>query len=170
MGLSTRAVSFHWIRTPRARILTMHRDLDALAVYETATSVLSVQAPTRYAVRQVLDQELQASIARRENEARQARFQGGNPLGNDVPSTRVDKEAIEQKRLKVLALADRVRKDFFGRVIEEKQQQEGEGEGNGRGAGRAAQDQPMRVWVSYNEGLNNAVRKPISLQELMRGM
>ncbi|PNH40799.1 hypothetical protein VD0004_g6252 [Verticillium dahliae] len=156
-------------RTPQW-VYRLEPDLDALAVYETATSVLSVQAFTRYAVRQVLDQELQASIARRENEARQARFQGGNPLGNDVPSTRVDKEAIEQKRLKVLALADRVRKDFFGRVIEEKPLQEGEGEGNGRGAGRAAQDQPMRVWVSYNEGLNNAVRKPISLQELMRGM
>ncbi|CRK23451.1 hypothetical protein BN1708_013687 [Verticillium longisporum] len=154
-------------RTPQW-VYRLEPDLDALAVYETATSILSVQAPTRYAVRQVLDQELQASIARRENEARQARFQGGNPLGNDVPSTRVDKEAIEQKRLKVLALADRVRKDFFGRVIEEKQLQEGEGDGHG--AGRAAQDQPMRVWVSYNEGLNNAVRKPISLQELMRGM
>ncbi|CRK40365.1 hypothetical protein BN1723_004795 [Verticillium longisporum] len=154
-------------RTPQW-VYRLEPDLDALAVYETATSMLSVQAPTRYAVRQVLDQELQASIARRENEARQARFQGGNPLGNDVPSTRVEKAAIEHKRLKVLALADRVRKDFFGRVIEEKPLQEGEGDGHG--ADRAAQDQPIRVWVSYNEGLNNAVRKPISLQELMRGM
>ncbi|KAM0279850.1 hypothetical protein ACHAQH_004401 [Verticillium albo-atrum] len=154
-------------RTPQW-VYRLEPDLDALSVFETATSLLSVQAPTRYAVRQVLDQELQASTVRRENEARQARFQGGNPLGNDVPSTRVEKESVEQKRLKVLALANRAKKDFFGRIIEEKPLQEVEGDENG--AARAVREQPVRIWVSYHEGLNNAVRKPISLQELMKGM
>ncbi|KAM0323465.1 hypothetical protein ACHAQA_008744 [Verticillium albo-atrum] len=152
-------------RTPQW-VYRLEPDLDGLAVFETAAAVLSAQAPTRYAVRQVLDQELQASTVRRENEARQARFQGGNPFGNDIPTTRVEKENIEHKRLKVLALANRVKKDFFGRVVEAPPP---ELDVNGD-AMDAAPEQELRVWVTYNEGLNNAVRKPISLQELMRGM
>ena len=56
----------------------VHSDLDVLATFETAGAhILAAQAPTRFAVRQVLDQELYKTKVNRENAARQARFRAG---------------------------------------------------------------------------------------------
>ena len=33
-----------------------------------------------------------------------------------------------------------------------------------------AEDESGRVWVSFHEGFSNAVRKPITLAELMKGL
>ncbi|UQC89766.1 ATPase [Colletotrichum lupini] len=157
-------------------VYRMEPDLDALAVYETAGNlVLSSQAPTRYAVRQVLDQELQKTIILREAAARQARFKVGGPLGGaeDTPSQqqqRADKENMikEQERI----LASSVKKDFFGRVIPARPL----GEMDGNAKRKKTHDHheggksDNKVWVTYHEGLNNAVRKPISLLEFMKGL
>ena len=90
--------------------------------------LLSSQAPTRYAVRQVLDQELRRTVALRENHARQARFQAGADSSAAPPSAAAaataktaaelaarlhphdDKENGSDKTL--------VKKDFFGRVVQ----------------------------------------------------
>ncbi|KAK1531415.1 ATPase [Colletotrichum paranaense] len=157
-------------------VYRMEPDLDALAVYETAGNlVLSSQAPTRYAVRQVLDQELQKTIILREAAARQARFKVGGPLGGaeDTPSQQqqqADKENMikEQERI----LASSVKKDFFGRVIPARPL----GEMDGNAKRKKTHDHheggksDNKVWVTYHEGLNNAVRKPISLLEFMKGL
>lgn len=63
-----------------------------------------------------------------------------------------------------------VKRDFFGRPIavpvvgsvDESAQKSREG-------GRAEQG-GGKVWVMYHEGFSNAVRKPITLAELVRGM
>lgn len=60
-----------------------------------------------------------------------------------------------------------VKRDFFGRVIEvrtlnleEKSEER-----------RAIQAEKERnIWVTYHEGLNNAVKKPMSLQEFMASL
>lgn len=72
-----------------------------------------------------------------------------------------------------------VKRDFFGRVIVlgEKNGNATAAAGGGDGKeskrkGRsdvAGDEKDIRVWVTYHEGINNAVRKPISLEEFMRG-
>ncbi|KAF7546574.1 hypothetical protein G7Z17_g8340 [Cylindrodendrum hubeiense] len=150
-------------------VYRMDPDLDLLATFETAASLLLPSAaPTRYAVRQVLDQELKLTIAAREALARQARFKAGNPLGHDDHAF-VDKENATKNRAlaKIAAAKDAtlIKRDFFGRIIEARPlavQTEEQ---------RARQEEKERkVWVTYHEGLNNAVRKPMSLGEFMRGL
>ncbi|KAK3390303.1 hypothetical protein B0H63DRAFT_507677 [Podospora didyma] len=160
-------------------VYRMEPDVDALATFESAGAyVLASQAPTRYAVRQVLDQELQRTIAFRENEARQARFKlGAKPgaAGEDYVfdpshSTNYDKEnamvvGMSRGDAKKMALLTAVKKDFFGRVVVEKIRPLAEVDANAR----KRKEEEAKVWVTYHEGINNAVRKPISLEEFMRG-
>lgn len=134
-----------------------------------------MQAPTRYAVRQVLDQELQKTIALREAAARQARFKAGNAEGvqdeyhfDDKENVTV-KEGTKTKQFFATGTGGSdVKRDFFGRVIAEKPAPLGQTDGN---AGAGASVKPaIKVWVTFHEGQNNAVRKPISLKEFLRGL
>ncbi|ROT41805.1 hypothetical protein SODALDRAFT_269415 [Sodiomyces alkalinus F11] len=149
-------------------VYRLEPDLDALAMFETASSIISSQAPTRYAVRQVLEQELNATIARREKEARQARLRGGQPLSHERPTEPDDKENLRQKKESNTVLPVGFKKDFFGRIIETRPLQELDP--NSAERMMKASMGKRKVWVTYHEGMNNAVRKPISLQELMKGM
>jgi chromosome transmission fidelity protein 18 len=142
-----------------------------LATYESAgAQVLASQAPTRYAVRQVLDQELYKTMTARENTARQARFKAGHVLGTpeDFPFDDKENKAKPGPKTKNAGPATRVKRDFFGRIIEARPMQDLDGNAvqGSRQKLVATQD---KVWVSYHEGLNNAVRKPISLEEFLRG-
>lgn len=147
-------------------------DLDLLATFETSASVLhGTQAPTRYAVRQVLDQELQKANLLRENTARQARFRAGNPQASEdyIFDNKENSKVVNNA---VPAIA--VKRDFFGRVIQAAPRPLSESDGNsadkrtagGKSLGRAE----AKIWVTYHEGMNNAVRKPITLDELLRGL
>ncbi|KAK4982822.1 Chromosome transmission fidelity protein 18 [Elasticomyces elasticus] len=157
-------------------------------------------AKVRFAVRMVLDREWKAEGVRREEGARRARYLNGREEeGEDGEAAVADKAVggkqevgqsdAHTKRKKAAA----VKRDFFGRTVadrptssavvpptklapgeeaqrsttqkqqqqqqEEKEKEEGEG---GGGVGR--------VWVSFHEGFSNAVRKPLTLAELMRGV
>ncbi len=177
-----------------------------LSTFETASTAPT--APTRYAVRQVLDQEYQKDILRRQNEARQARYHaGGNSTiqGSPLNPSHVDHHhrhnrgaehmfpKDDENILQATQKPKRLKRDFFGRVIENEalpgstkldangEDNAGEGEGargkkrkmtttgNGAGGG-VGKSGPNRVWISYHEGFSNAVRKPISLKEFMRGL
>ncbi|TPX12036.1 uncharacterized protein E0L32_007339 [Thyridium curvatum] len=164
-------------------VYRMDPDLDVLCAYETAGAyVLASQAPTRYAVRQVLDQELQKTLAARETAARQARFKAGNTLGiheddfhfDDKENKGGAKEA--EAKLSAAAAAASVKRDFFGRVIAEPARPLQDVNGNAghkknrsvdHGAGLKQEER--KVWVTFHEGLNNAVKKPISLEDFLRG-
>lgn len=156
------------------------RDLDALTNFETAGNLLTTQAPTRYAVRQVIDQELQASLVRRENAARQSRFRsGGDPsAGDEIFVTPEDKENERKKKKQeekeALLKSSAVKRDFFGRIIETRPLQEVDGNATCEKKKRQEKEREKReerkVWVTYHEGMNNAVRKPISLAELVSGL
>lgn len=151
----------------------LRRDLESLGTFETAGAyVLAQQAPTRYAVRQVLDQELQKTIAMRENAARQARLRYGG--GSDIPDDFVfEDKTVNANRPTLLGLvAPSVKKDFFGRVISEAPEPLGERDAN-QGARKprgSAKAEKIFSWVTFNEGLNNAVTKPVSLRELLSGL
>lgn len=129
------------------------------------------QAPTRYAVRQVLDQELQKANSLRENAARQARYKAGNPQASE-DYVFDDKENAKVVKNAVPAIP--VKRDFFGRVIQTAPRPLSESDGNSadkRRAGRESLDKAeAKIWVTYHEGMNNAVRKPITLDELLRGL
>lgn len=166
-------------------VYRMDPDIESLATYETAGAyVLAAQAPTRYAVRQVLDQELVKTIAQRESASRQARLRAGGfsgtgtrPQGEYVfdddkenaGGAAAGKSAVE--KMKALMMGTSVKKDFFGRVIVDKSAWAlGEVNGNGGARKKTKESEKGRVWVTYHEGLNNAVRKPISLEEFLRGL
>lgn len=154
-----------------------------LSTFETAGAhVLAAQIPVRYAVRQVLDQELQKTIAQRETAARQARFRAG--LGGAAGPGDQHHDAVllphddkennataagggGQKALPIMPTI--VKKDFFGRVVVEKPLAEVDGNAGGQRKGQVADKGENKVWVTYHEGLNNAVRKPITLEDFLRG-
>ncbi|KAI0193254.1 hypothetical protein EV127DRAFT_12786 [Xylaria flabelliformis] len=154
-------------------VYRMEPDLDLLATFETSAAVVhGTQAPTRYAVRQVLDQELQKANLLRENAARQARYKAGNPHGSD-DYVFDDKENANVAKGQALP-AIQVKKDFFGRVIKLEARPLSESDGNSADK-RKTGSKPLgkeetKVWVTYHEGMNNAVRKPITLDELLRGL
>ncbi|KAK7432602.1 Chromosome transmission fidelity protein 18 [Neonectria magnoliae] len=152
-------------------VYRMDPDLDALATFETAaTLLLASQAPTRYAVRQVLDQELKLTIAAREALARQARFKAGNPLGHDETIFDNKEKAVKHKALAIAEAAKQatlVKRDFFGRVVEVRMLNLDE-KSEERLAMQAEKER--NIWVTYHEGLNNAVKKPMSFQEFMASL
>ncbi len=130
------------------------------------------QAPTRYAVRQVLDQERQKASLLRENAARQARYKAGNPHASE-DYIFDDKENATAGKENVLPTVP-VKKDFFGRVIQAAVRPLSESDGNSadksKTSGNALGKTETKIWVTYHEGMNNAVRKPITLDELLGGL
>jgi chromosome transmission fidelity protein 18 len=117
----------------------------------------------------VLDQEYQKNIIVRENAARQARYKAGNP-DDDIECS------ISNKEHKGHHAQERVlgaKKDFFGRVVREEVMPLGEIDGNAQAEGKAGKKDfkdDNKVWVSFHEGFSNAVRKPITVEELLRGL
>lgn len=123
----------------------------------------------RYAVRQVLDQELQKTIALRDTAAARARFTAGGGSDDhaalDELHSHGDKENADKKK-PVVVPTTLVKRDFFGRVIVEVPLYDVDGNE------KAKAEEPVanQVWVTYHEGLNNAVKKPLMLEEFLRGL
>jgi chromosome transmission fidelity protein 18 len=118
----------------------------------------------------VLDQEYQKNIIVRENTARQARYKAKNPEDDVEFSIRKQKEDkghhAEERGLGP-------KKDFFGRLVREAlplQEIDGNAESDGKSRkGKDGKDD-NKVWISFHEGFSNAVRKPITIEELLRGL
>ena len=159
-------------------VYRMEPPLDDLSVFKTAAKSggggggSAAPTPTRYAIRQALDQEYQKFLLRRESDARQARYSaGGRGLATDIVSTHNHADDIPSgKPIKPAAAAGQKR-DFFGRIITDPTRPSSKNgdagiDTNDRG-GKA--EEKGKIWVSFHEGYSNAVRKPITLEELMRG-
>ena len=147
-------------------IYRMEPSLDELGTFETGGKGFGESAgKTRYAVRQVLDQEWRKEEKKRAEAARLARFSGSaaNGVGKAVGGGDDENTAPERKAKEVVV----VKRDFFGRPVEvaqpgsarEKEEEKGKKESEDR-----------RVWVTYHEGFSNAVRKPVTLAELMKDL
>ena len=131
-------------------------------------------APVRYAIRQVLDQELSKESLRRQAESQQAKYSkdSGDKSKKPGPGTGDEDKENEDKLSKSL-LDKGAKRDFFGRIINESRRVSGDdNEDNGRmeSAKGPTKERDDTVWVSYHEGFSNAVRKPISLGELLAGL
>lgn len=115
--------------------------------------------PVRYAVRQVLDQEYRKETTRKHSEAltsSKADKKNGKADGGNAGKNATLKDAPGIKR------------DFFGRIIQkpEPQSQTSDGIPMQNETSKAGR----KVWITYHDGFSNAVRKPISLSELMAGL
>lgn len=153
----------------RAFTEKLNRPLDNLAVFETAFQS-GPTAPARYAIRQALDQEYQKYLLRQTAEARQARYQAGGGIESEAKSGLDDKENTDPQAEEKQSKPKAGKRDFFGRIIHEAQPVSVEGHGaKQREAKTEETNKDGKVWVSFHEGFSNAVRKPITLQELMRG-
>ena len=151
------------------------RPLDTLAVCETASQI-GPAAPTRYAIRQALDQEYQKFLIKRNNEARQARYNVGHALGEEGKG---DFDGAEQEYRRAEENAGKEKpeapkRDFFGRIVDGALRpalsdgKELDGQSHQRTSKSEAEAGDRMVWVSFHEGFSNAVRKPIPLDELLR--
>jgi chromosome transmission fidelity protein 18 len=139
----------------------MEPPLDQLASFETLNA--KKDEKVRYAVRSVLDAEWKKESARMDAEARKRR---GGQLGADVPLA-VEDEKNQARAVK--PAGEEVTRDFFGRVIKSRPPTEGK-EPIEKKAINSKRGDEGRIWVSFNEGFSNAVRKPITLDDLMRGL
>ena len=120
----------------------------------------------------MLEQEWGKEERRRAEKARQARFTGG---GNADISTAVRSAVSSEgvggggaKHDGVGRAKTNVKRDFFGRAVAAKVV-EGESEEVRRVREEKAKEEG-KVWVSYHEGFSNAVRKPLTLKELMKDL
>ena len=144
-----------------------YRPLDTLTNFQMGKTS-SVTPPVRYSIRQVLDQELRKEKLLQNSAARHARStlfdRSGVHTTNDDNKENAD--AAVDKETKVKTTQAGAKRDFFGRIINNTRP-------TSAGKGVTTQKEALmkmdkeRVWISFNEGYSNAVRKPITLKELM---
>ncbi|KAJ4288942.1 Chromosome transmission fidelity protein 18 [Kalmusia sp. IMI 367209] len=139
-------------------VLRMEPALDSLAAFETLAG--KKDDKVRYAVRSVLETEWKKESVRIDAEARKRR---GGHLDDDAVETTKEEVDLEQAAKDI---EKAVKRDFFGRVVKERPV----GEGVKRGGEGGEGGNEGRIWVSFHEGFSNAVRKPITIDELMRGL
>ncbi|KAG9607039.1 P-loop containing nucleoside triphosphate hydrolase protein, partial [Aureobasidium melanogenum] len=156
---------------PNTYVYRMEPAIDCISVFETLDTKAAGLAPvdrTRFAVRQVLDQEFGIAAKKSAEAARVNRGAAATitSLGEVVAGAAVPSLSREDSK--------KLKRDFFGRVIaEEKQEEEGDGEGEAKNKKQKTEDtggDKERVWVTFHEGYSNAVRKPVSLKELLGAM
>ncbi|KAK5954602.1 Chromosome transmission fidelity protein 18 [Knufia fluminis] len=167
--------------------LRMEPPIDTLSTYHISSTTKSTTAtttqPTRYAIRQVLDQELRKEKLLQASQIRLARG-GGALTGSLLPVAETDdKENLspsttDQKPTKM-------KRDFFGRPVVNHSLPTPPPETGAKidastiakstavkGKARTetnVEGEEGRIWMSFHEGFSNAVRKPITLSDLMEG-
>ncbi|EPS34260.1 hypothetical protein PDE_09224 [Penicillium oxalicum 114-2] len=142
----------------------MEPSLDSLVAFSKMTGPTSSgNAPVRFAVRQVLDQEYRKEILRKQSDAKNA-ANGRSLQGQSA--TEPQQQGGRGGARKVSGNA--VKRDFFGREIQEPVREitDMDRDNPSDESSKAGR----KVWVTYHEGFSNAVRKPISLGELLAGL
>jgi chromosome transmission fidelity protein 18 len=150
------------------RANVQYRPLDTLTNFQMGKTSGVTPAPVRYSIRQVLDQELQKEKLLQNSAARQARStlldRSGVHTTNDDNKENADAAVGKETKAKIAQAG--AKRDFFGRIINNSRP-------TSAGKRVTAQKEALmkmdkeRVWISFNEGYSNAVRKPITLKELM---
>ncbi|KAI4254641.1 MAG: hypothetical protein L6R42_007115 [Xanthoria sp. 1 TBL-2021] len=160
--------------TGRDYVYRMEPPVDALTSFETAAYGGPASSTTRYAIRQALDQEYQKSVAGQRASMGQTR----SGAGSNVPSNKlasIPKSDVPNSiHGKESGRINAPKRDFFGRVV--KDDEYGLEKANGRRQSTNANDRAHgqrragQIFVSFHEGYSNAVRKPVTLDDLMRGL
>jgi chromosome transmission fidelity protein 18 len=150
--------------------LTFLRPLDALVSFSKVPGFSSTTNPVRYAVRQVLDQEYRKESIRKNSENLSSTGSKKSTTKSDNISTPAN--PADAAKLKYDTT---VKRDFFGRIIQDQMPspQEDMEQALSRKAKSVQQELSSagrKVWVTYHDGFSNAVRKPISMAELLSGL
>lgn len=76
------------------------------------------------------------------------------------------------KTLTASAAATGAKRDFFGRVLHASDDECATGGKKSKMniVEEERKEREARVWVSFHEGFSNAVRKPVTLREIMAGL
>ncbi|KAL9584952.1 MAG: hypothetical protein Q9212_001805 [Teloschistes hypoglaucus] len=151
-------------------VYRMEPPVDGLTWFETAACGAPTRSTTRYAVRQALDQEHQRSLLGQKASVAQAKL--GGSIDPKAYPWRTDGQSNQSRKEGGQVAAPK--RDFFGRIVNERAADSEGLEASHRHDG--ANDQASgaksrgKVFVSFHEGYSNAVRKPVSLDDLMRGL
>lgn len=167
-------------------IFRMEPPLDEMGIYETRVStsddVVTTATKVRYAVRQVLEQEYKREVKAREQDARVRRGKGqGTALGfEDVDDAVLETSTICRSKEGNVTMNSieqhqkRPKRDFFGRLLApltaEQVAKADIDRSNNKWNADSRNDDKDRVYIVYHEGYSNAVKKPITLKELMDGL
>ena len=141
----------------------------------TPLAAAGSSGPVRYAIRQVLEQEYHKDQLQRQAEQQQKRLGGVPSSSKSLPSSTSSESQSGGVSAAKLSRLNGPKRDFFGRVIKEDPQADRNADGSkgiakAGGGGGALGDNETKVWVSYHEGFSNAVRKGITMQELLSGL
>jgi chromosome transmission fidelity protein 18 len=112
----------------------------------------------------VLDQEYRKEKILQESRARQARTSGFAASWYDADENKENDSPQVMTQSRPDTKIAPVKRDFFGRVINEVRPTSA-GEKAKKASSQANEE--GRIWVSFHEGFSNAVRKPITLKELL---
>ncbi|KAJ5836267.1 ATPase AAA-type core [Penicillium robsamsonii] len=140
----------------------MEPPIDSLVVFSkiqgSTIEASGGTAPVRYAVRQVLDQEYRKATTRKQSDVLSASKLGtkGSRSSEDTVAAKITRDAA-------------VKRDFFGRTVEQPAPQPHDPNNLDSWADESSKA-GRKVWVTFHEGFSNAVRKPISMGELMAGL
>ncbi|KAK5045646.1 hypothetical protein LTR84_009015 [Exophiala bonariae] len=144
-------------------IYRMEPPLDELLNLHLHRSSRSI-APIRYAVRQVLDQELRKEKLLQNSLARHARTSTETRKNTTHEEDKENTDPLA-KAAQSLSNDAGMKRDFFGRVVNDvRPMSAGKNTTNGQ---PTRKEEGGRIWVSFHEGFSNAVRKPITLKELI---
>ena len=165
-----------WQKAAVEWVYRMEPPLDTFAAFGTGGKGFgeaSGAGKQRFGVRQVLEQEWRREEAKRAEAVRKARFQG---VGNEVADALALEAAAGKAKVAGRAaeglrgLSGAGKRDFFGRAVAAPVEGEVLSKRQRQAEERDAQKGEGRVWVTFHEGFSNAVKKPMTLAELMRGM
>jgi chromosome transmission fidelity protein 18 len=151
----------------------MEPPVDLLCTFDTGGKALAsaigdtANKTTRYAVRQVLEQEWRKEEARLAEETRTARM-GGKPSASLKRSN--TNAAHEDDDQDAFVPTKKVARDFFGRpIVQAAPPAAGsEAEDKKRKLQKKTENQGPAVRIAYNEGYSNAVRKPLTMAEFLK--
>ncbi|KAE8352174.1 chromosome transmission fidelity protein 18 [Aspergillus coremiiformis] len=142
----------------------MEPPLDSLITFSKTkghTSGTTGAAPVRYAVRQVLDQEYRKETVRKQSEVLSSTTGPRKSGRKSADGQTQDHEQGTKKSSREPG----VKRDFFGRIIREPSPQPADPHDNP--VQNEASKAGRKAWVTYHDGFSNAVRKPISMSELL---
>ncbi|KAI5252156.1 hypothetical protein E4T42_03623 [Aureobasidium subglaciale] len=181
-------------------VYRMEPAIDELCSYETldtlrAGGVVVSGDKSRFSVRQVLEQEFCVQSKKTAELARVVRGGGGGGGGGrgagGIISLADTVAGVSVPAAEMAGKKSTLKRDFFGRVLvleekEEEEEEEEEEEKDAEGEEAAAatttkkkkkqrkdatgDGKEERVWITFHEGYSNAVRKPVSLRELLGAM
>ncbi|OJD25937.1 hypothetical protein ACJ73_02692 [Blastomyces percursus] len=153
-------------------IYRMEPPLDTLTMFSKLKGSGS-STPVRYAIRQVLQQEYEKEIVRQRSQAGQARLNG--PKSDNLSHyNNIEINGPNGSNLyKFPPRLNGPKRDFFGRVIVNEARPGSRGAGASSAAAATAPPAKARnnpAWVGFHEGYSNAVRKRVTLKELLSGL